>query len=370
MDIGTIGSGTIGATVPNTSPTCASEDGNGYASGAAPQGMTDALCIGGTRFIGRHTVEELLAHDYSVATFSRGESGDPFADRDGVAATRGDRNDRGDLEAARDAHEPDYVFDFVGMVPGHVETATEVFADCEAYVYVSSGSAYAAQDVPMREDETPLHEYDPGEDDADPMETVPELYGPRKAACDRAVFDAAAAGVNAVVVRPMLVYGPHDYTERLDYWIDRVLSEDPVLVPGDGGSLLHRVYVEDVARALRIAAERGEPGEAYNVADRNTDSLAGSLERVADAADTEVEVVTASERELAAHDLAPDAFPLYTPAPALAAVEKLSALGWESTPPAEAYARTVADHRESDRDGSEVGPEPEVTRAAVRALDG
>jgi nucleoside-diphosphate-sugar epimerase len=332
--------------------------------------MTDALCIGGTRFIGRHTVEELLAHDYSVATFSRGASGNPFADREDVTATHGNRTERADLEAARAAHAPDYVFDFVGMVPSHVETATEVFADCDAYVYISSGSAYARQDVPLREDETPLHEYDPEEDDADPMATVPELYGPRKAACDRAVFAAAEAGVNAVAVRPMLVYGPHDYTERLDYWIDRVLNDERVLVPGDGGSLLHRAYVVDVARGLRIAAERGTPGEAYNVADRTTGSLADSLARIAAAADTTVEVATASERELAAHDLAPEAFPLYTPAPAVAAVEKLSALGWASTPLDEAYERTVADHRKSDRDGSEVGPAPEATRAAIRALDG
>jgi hypothetical protein len=54
----------------------------------------------------------------------------------------------------------------------------------------------------------------------------------------------------------------------------------------------------------------------------------------------------------------------------VAAVEKLSALGWASTPLDEAYERTVADHRKSDRDGSEVGPAPEATRAAIRALDG
>jgi nucleoside-diphosphate-sugar epimerase len=254
------------------------------------------------------------------------------------------------------------------MVPSHVETATEVFADCDAYVYISSGSAYARQDVPLREDETPLHEYDPEEDDADPMATVPELYGPRKAACDRAVFAAAEAGVNAVAVRPMLVYGPHDYTERTDYWIDRIANHDRIVVPGDGDSLLHRAYVEDVAAALVRVAEEGEAGEAYNVADRQLVTLEEKVDRFAEALDAEVEVVHASARDLAESDLEPRDFPLYVPYPGVVTTEKLHELGWTSTDLETAYERTVEEHRESDRDGRNRGPDRDAEQRVIDSL--
>ncbi|MFC7097952.1 NAD-dependent epimerase/dehydratase family protein [Halobaculum marinum] len=324
-----------------------------------------ALFVGGTRFIGRHTVEAFLEAGYEVTTVTRGEHDDPFADRDGVDNRTGDRTVRADLEAARDAVDPDVVVDFVGLHPGEVRAATDVFADSR-YVYVSSGSAYVPGDVPMREDETDLHPCDPEQEDEDSVET----YGPRKAECDRAVFAAAEEGVEAMAVRPMLVQGPHDYTERFGYWVHRVAEHDRVLVPGDGGSLLHRVYVRDLADALLRVAEDGEPGEAYNAADRSAYSLGRSLQLIADALDTEVDVVTASERELAAHDVEPTAFPLYTPDPMLVSTDKLAALGWESTPPAEAVAETARAHVDAGVTGPEESLDRETEEAVIDALHG
>ncbi|WP_435359599.1 NAD-dependent epimerase/dehydratase family protein [Haloarchaeobius sp. DFWS5] len=326
--------------------------------------MPTLLTIGGTRFIGRHTVAEFADAGYDVTTFSRGQSENPFADDDRVSSETGDRNDREALEAARDAVDPDIVVDFCGMFPRQVEIATEVFEDAEAYVFVSSGSAYADDDVPMREGETRLHPCSPEQAEDESWET----YGPRKAECDRRVFAAAERGVNAMSVRPMLVYGPHDYTERTDYWLHRVATYNRVLVPGDGDSLLHRAYVTDVARALRLVAEDGEPGESYNVADRNAVTLDRWLELAATSLGTEVELVHVSERELTAYDLSPGDFPLYTASPMLAATGKLAALGWDSTPLQTAYAETATDHRNSDRDGTENGPFREQEERILDAL--
>ena len=303
--------------------------------------MDSALVIGGTQFVGRHTVDELLAHGYDVTLFNRGEHGNPFADDSRVAHVRGDRTDEPAIRAAAAEVDPDLVVDCVAYHPEEVRVATDAFADAGAYVYVSSGSAYAGPEVPYREDD-PLHPCDDEQADDDSMET----YGPRKAEGDRAVFEAAEAGASAFSVRPFLVYGPHDYTGRFDYWISRVLNGGPVVVPGDGGSLLHRVYVEDVASAILTVAEEGEPGEAYNVADRRLMSLEDSLDRIADAAGVDLDVVHASERELASAGISPEEFPLYTPAPFVADTAKLAALGWESTPLDEAVSRTVGAFRE------------------------
>ncbi|GAA0292751.1 NAD-dependent epimerase/dehydratase family protein [Halarchaeum salinum] len=327
--------------------------------------MHEALIVGGTRFIGRYTVEELLDHDYRVTIFNRGEHANPFAERDDVHHYEGDRtNDRELLTAKREV-EPDVVIDCVAYQPRDVRQATEIFADVNAYVYVSSGASYARDDIPKREGETPL--CDCSADQA--ADDTGATYGNRKAEGDRMVFRAAERGVNAMAVRPTVVYGPHDYTERLDYWLHRVESYDRVIVPGDGTNLWQRVYVEDVASALRIVAEEGTPGEAYNVGDRNALTLEDTVRAAADALDTDVEIVTASDRELSTAGLELGSFPLYRSAPHLLDTHALAELGWESTPVEAAMARTAADHRESDRTRVENGPDRAAEETVLDVLD-
>jgi nucleoside-diphosphate-sugar epimerase len=327
--------------------------------------MDSALVVGGTRFVGRHLVDHLLDHGYRVTLFTRGRHENPFADRDGVAHVEGDRTERTDLRAAAMTTEYDAVFDVAAYHPGDVETAVDVFADAEAYVYVSSTAAYAAEVIPKREGETPLEPCTP----AQATDDSPESYGARKAAGDRAVFEAAADGVRAMSVRPPVVYGPHDYTERTDYWLARVTDHDRVLVPGDGTNVRHRVYAPDLAAALRLVAEAGTAGEAYNAGDRRLTTLAEYVALAADAVGTDATVVTAGERALSAGGLVPADFPLYGAYPHVASTAKLAALGWESTPLASAMRATAADHRESGRDGGDVGPTREREERVLGVLD-
>jgi len=328
--------------------------------------MSDhALVVGGTRFIGRHAVEEFLDSGYDVTTFNRGTHDDPFADREAVDRLEGDRTEEADVRRAGMAVDPDVVVDCVAYHPRDVHVATDVFADVDAYVSISSGAAYGAEHVPKREDATPLYECSAEQAVDESMDT----YGPRKAECDRAGFAAADRGVGAMSVRPPVVYGPHDYTGRFDYWIDRVDTHDRVVVPGDGTNLWHLVYVEDVAAALRTVAEEGRPGEAYNVGDGHAPTLGEWVELLADACGTDVEPVFASERELGTVGLSPDDFPLYRDPPHLLSTAKLRELGWEPTPHETALSATVADHRDSARTGRENGPDRNAEERLIEVLE-
>jgi nucleoside-diphosphate-sugar epimerase len=344
--------------------------------------MDTALVIGGTRFIGRHLVAELRDHDYDVTIFNRGNHDNPFADEAAITHIEGDRTNESALEAAKREVEPDAVFDCVAYQPREVRAATEIFADADAYVYISSGDAYGSEEIPKREDETELRPCTPEQATDESGET----YGNRKAEGDRAIFAAADRGVNAYSVRPCIVYGPRDYTERLDYWIDRVANHDRVVVPGDGDNVWHRAYVKDVASALRTVAEEGTPGESYNVGDRRIVTIDEMIELIADALDSaergsaenssgqgprdsSVEIVHAGERELAAADLSPDDFVLYRDYPHVLDTDKLAALGWSSTPLDEAMETTVADHLDSDRDGSEYDPGRDAEERVLGVLD-
>jgi nucleoside-diphosphate-sugar epimerase len=326
--------------------------------------VTDhVLCIGGTRFIGRHTVREFRDAGYDVTIVSRGEHDNPFADDAAVAHLRGDRDDDATLDAAAD-RDPDVVVDLVAYHPRQVRAATDAFVDA-SYVYVSSGGAYGAEEIPKREGETAL-EPCPDEQATDDSR---ETYGPRKAEGDRTVFSAADQGVDATSVRPTVVYGPHDYTRRFDYWIQRVATHDRVLVPGDGSSLWHLAYVGNVARAIRSVAERGDPGAAYNVGDWTLHTLEGIVDAVADALETTVEVVTAGERELAAGGLEPTDFPLYRPTPHVLDTHRLRSLGWDPVPPAEGIAETVAASPATDAERAGQGPDRADEERVLGVLD-
>jgi 2'-hydroxyisoflavone reductase len=319
----------------------------------------DALVIGGSRFIGRHTVAALADAGYDVTIFNRGTHDHPFGSA--VDRVEGDRREDDDLRRARDAVDPDVVVDCVAYYPRDVRVACEVFADVEGYVFISSGAAYGAERVPKREGETALH---PCSDEQATDDTW-ETYGNRKAEADREMFVAAERGVNAMSLRPPIVYGPHDYTERFDYWVDRVDGADRVLVPGDGTNLRHLVYVEDVADAVVTLLDRGEPGEAYNVGDDHLPTLGEWVDLVADACGSHPTVVHAGERELAAGDLTHEDFPLYRPYPHVLDTTKLRALGWRSTAHEEAVAATVEHVRERGFEGDR-GPDRE---AEARVLD-
>ncbi|USZ72063.1 NAD-dependent epimerase/dehydratase family protein [Natronosalvus halobius] len=327
--------------------------------------MDTALVIGGTRFIGRHLVTDLLEHDYDVTIFNRGNHDDPFADDERVDHVQGDRTNDSALEAAAADVDPDAVFDCVAYYPRDVRAATEIFAGVDAYVYISSGDAYGREEIPKREDETPMRPCTPDQatDESD------DTYGNRKAEGDRAVVAAADRGINATSVRPCIVYGPHDYTERMDFWLDRVLEYDRVIVPGDGTNVWHRAYVEDVASALRIVAERGEPGEFYNVGDRRIVTLEEMVDLIADAAGRDVEVVHAGPRELEAGGLSTDEYVLYRDYPHVLSTAKLANLGWESTPLQEAMMRTLEEHEVSGRDGSEYDPGRDAEERVLGILD-
>jgi nucleoside-diphosphate-sugar epimerase len=322
------------------------------------------LVVGGTRFIGRHTVEEFLGAGYTVTLFNRGNHGNPFAEDDRVDHVEGDREEEAELRRAGLDLSPDVVVDCIAYQPRDVHAATDIFSDAGAYVYISSGDAYGAERIPKREDGTPLADcpVEAATDDS------PETYGQRKAEGDRAVFAAADRGVNAMSIRPPIVYGPHDYTGRFDYWVDRIDAHDRVVVPGDGTNLRHLVYVKDVASAIRAVAEEGTAGEAYNVGDGHVPVLGEWVELIAEACDTDVEAVYAGDRELGTVGLSSDDFPLYRDYPHLLATGKLRALGWEPTPHGEALAATVEEHRASERTGRENGPDREVEERLLDVL--
>jgi 2'-hydroxyisoflavone reductase len=199
------------------------------------------LVIGGTRFVGRHLVDAALARGDAVTLFNRGQSGSAPA---GAEQRIGDR--RGDLSALAEG-EWDAVVDTCGYLPREVAAmAAALRGRVGRYVFVSSVSVYASTSAGNTEDD-PLATID----DPDTEVVDGRTYGALKARCEAALTDAL--GARATVVRPGLIVGPHDPTQRFTWWparLARAADGEPVLAPGRPDAPVQWIDARDLAAFL------------------------------------------------------------------------------------------------------------------------
>jgi 2'-hydroxyisoflavone reductase len=209
------------------------------------------LMLGGTKFLGRHTVEAALDAGHQVTTFTRGltnpelfpEAEHLHGDRDGGLAALAGRTWDG-------------VVDTSGYVPRVVRQSAELLRDAaKRYVFVSSISVYADLSNPVDE-ASPVAQL---EDAA--TEDVTEHYGALKAACERVVAELYRD--RSARVRAGLIVGPHDPTDRFTYWPRRLAAGGAVLGPGDPAAAVQFVDARDLAAWLVQLALVG-PGGTFN----------------------------------------------------------------------------------------------------------
>jgi 2'-hydroxyisoflavone reductase len=202
------------------------------------------LVLGGTRFLGRAIVDAALERGHEVTLFNRGTT-NPGLFGSEVEKIRGDRTE--DLSGLH-GHSWDAVVDVAGYYPADVARSVEaVRASTGRYLFISSVSVYADQSVPQVEGSAVARL-------TDPEDRRPESYGARKAACEVIVQDALDQ--RATVIRPGLIVGPHDSTDRFSYWPRRISQGGEVLAPGAPGDPLQFIDVRDLAGfVLRLAEE-------------------------------------------------------------------------------------------------------------------
>jgi len=210
------------------------------------------LILGGTVFLGRATTDAAIARGHEVTHLNRGQSspGDPR-----VVTRRADRTDAKALAAALEGGEWDAVIDTSGYMPQVVRLSAEELARrTHRYLFVSSISVYASfaragfdEDAPVSPPPDPL-----------PETRDMELYGPLKSGCENVVREAL--GARATVVRPGLIVGPHDPTDRFTYWPVRLARGGEVLAPGRPQRQVQFIDVRDLAQWMVELVERDVAG--------------------------------------------------------------------------------------------------------------
>jgi len=211
------------------------------------------LILGGTRFLGPHLVEAALAKKHTVTLFNRGKSNPGlFPD---LETLLGDRD--GKLDALRD-RKWDAVIDTSGYVPRIVRLSAELLApNVRHYVFISTISVYADfNEIGITESSTVGTLEDPTVE-----QITGETYGPLKALCEQAA-EAAMPG-RTTSIRPGLICGPLDTSDRFTYWPVRVDRGGEVLAPGDPEAAVQFIDVRDLAEWTIRMVEDGHAG-VYN----------------------------------------------------------------------------------------------------------
>ena len=181
----------------------------------------DVLILGGTGFLGRHLVEAALGDGHRATLFNRGLSG-PWLFPE-VEKIEGNRE--GDLSALR-GRRWNAVIDTCGYVPRVVGASARLLAEAvDHYTFVSSISVYSEAIAPGADEEAPVWELP----DPTVEEVTGETYGGLKALCERAAEVMMPGRV--LNVRPGLISGPHDPTDRFTYWPRRMAAGGEVLAP-------------------------------------------------------------------------------------------------------------------------------------------
>ncbi len=227
---------------------------------AAPKRMKPLriLILGGTGFIGPPEVRYALSRGHQVTIFNRGKQQITWPSP--VEELLGDRN-TGDLKAL-EGREWDVCIDNPTTLPAWVRDAGRVLAGkVKQYIFISTISVYAANDTPNADETAALVPYtgkDPFAENASTMRSTPELYGSLKALSEKEAehwFSGATT-----IIRPGLIVGPGDETDRFTYWPVRLARGGEVLAPGDGSDPVQFIDARDLSEWVIRAAEARDIG--------------------------------------------------------------------------------------------------------------
>lgn len=221
--------------------------------------MKKILIIGGTLFIGRVLIETLLKEGdkYQITLFNRGKTNPELFPE--IRKIHGDRETE---DIAKIANEDwDCVIDMCGYYPLTLQKMLQLLkGKIGRYIFISSMSVYPLDksEGKIITEEFPILACS----EAEKIDKTMASYGERKAECERVIL--AENEIDSIILRPALVYGRYDFTDRMYYWLYRAKFQDKILMPGDGINRLVNTFVDDLAKMIVKAMEVKSHRQVYN----------------------------------------------------------------------------------------------------------
>ena len=254
------------------------------------------LILGGTGFTGPYQVQYALARGHKVTTFNRGKTHPGELPKE-VEQLVGDRN--GNLGALK-SRQWDVVIDNPTTLPVWVRDAAQILkGNVDRYVFTSTISVY--QDSKTGPDENaPLQSYEGADAYKETLESMKangfKLYGPLKVLSEKEAENWFPG--KTLIIRPGLIVGPRDESDRFTYWPVRIDRGGEVLAPGKPDDSVQYIDGRDLAEWTIRMAENGETGIYNATGPAKAFSIGGMLDGIKTALKSNARFTWADEKFL------------------------------------------------------------------------
>jgi 2'-hydroxyisoflavone reductase len=220
------------------------------------------LILGGTGFTGPFQVRYALSRGHKVTVFNRGRTHPGELPKE-AEQLLGDRN--GKLDALK-GRQWDVVIDNPTTLPVWVRDAAQILkGNVERYVFISTISVYSDNSKPGMDESGPLAKYEGADAMKETQDTLRAsnfgLYGPLKVLSEKEAEKWFPG--QALIIRPGLIVGPGDESDRFTYWPVRIARGGEILAPGDPTDPVQFIDARDLAEWTIRMVEQGATG-TYN----------------------------------------------------------------------------------------------------------
>lgn len=222
-------------------------------TGSLCKAKMDLLIIGGTKFLGRHLVDAASRRGHNVTLFNRGLTNPGLFNKTSaqtkIEEVLGDRSS--DLASQLKDRKFDAVIDTCGYKADDIISATQALSDSiSSYIFISSISVYETKLGRSIDEASPLV--------PQPVPPEEDNYATLKALCESTLVSELPD--THLIIRPGLIVGPFDPSDRFTYWVRRIRQGGKTLAPGDPQRPVQYIDVRDLAEWTILLAEEKQKG--------------------------------------------------------------------------------------------------------------
>lgn len=165
----------------------------------------------------------------------------------------------------------DAVVDFSGYIPRLVKKSAEILSKSVGqYIFISTVSVYKDLTTPQIDEDSPLGKLT----NPDTEEITGETYGPLKVLCEQEVIQQFSR--NSLIIRPGVIVGPYDPTDRFTYWVNRISQGGDVAAPGNPDQPVQFIDGHDLAEWILLLLDKQTTG-VFNAIGFNEPITMGSM---------------------------------------------------------------------------------------------